>query len=116
MPFAYSAAPAVLYRIGRLPDPFTRRPPRDGALKDDADPAVAHEGGRFDDPDGHFPTLYLANTPATAFAETIHNFRAVRGLKARILAATDEDEPDLAATDEDEPDEEFDVPRSRRRG
>lgn len=94
MPFAYSAAPAVLYRVGYLPDPFTRRLPRHGALKDDADPAGAHESGRFDDPAGHFATLYLASTPVTAFAETIHNFRAVRGLKARILAATDEDEPD----------------------
>lgn len=60
-------------------------------------------GGRWDDPLGEWPTLYVADSAVTAFAETIAFARTSDTVADRIYVETDEDaadpeyDPELAA-------------------
>lgn len=83
--------PDRLFRIGWPPMPF-KWGPRQNPLPDSEEPLL--EGRRWDDPDGSYATVYCGSSPEAAFAETIAPFRSVPGLRERILAATDEDDPD----------------------
>jgi len=85
--------PVTVYRVGRLPDPFTWRPPR-GDLVDAPGPTPELGGGRWDAPGGEFDTLYCADSPVVAFAEAIAPFRPGNDLDQEILDATDEELPD----------------------
>jgi RES domain len=95
--FHLTPLPAILYRIGRLPEPFTWRDPvADLVLADEPE----LEGGRWDAANSEFPTLYCADSPIVAFAEVIAAYRPVAGIEERIAAATEEEsefEPDPPA-------------------
>jgi hypothetical protein len=84
-------APAGLYRVGWLPEPFSWRLPAAHLVESDS---MQLTGGRWDAPTSEFGTLYCADSSVVAFAETIAAFRPVPGLVEKIAAATDEDEPD----------------------
>jgi hypothetical protein len=92
MPLHLTPAPTALYRVGRLPEPFIWRFPVENLLDSDNGPELG--GGRWDAPASEFETLYCADSPVVAFAETIAAYRPVGGLEAKIAAATDEEEPD----------------------
>jgi hypothetical protein len=95
---AASAAPvklvdaaSVVFRVGRLPDPFAARS-RSARLRHLDTPVLG--GNRWDDADGRFGTLYVAADPVTAFAETIAPFRQRPGLAAAIRDFTGRQPPD----------------------
>jgi len=81
----------LLFRVGRLPNPFTWRAPW-SPLPELED--IVREGNRWDAPDGSWKTLYLADSALVAFAETIAWARPCQGLAQRILDETDEEPPD----------------------
>ena len=61
------AAPKIVYRIGRAPDPWTWpdwRHATDGTF-----------GNRYDDPQGQYRVLYASSQRAGAFIETLARFR-----------------------------------------
>lgn len=91
MPLHLEPAPPNLFRVGRLPNPFTWRPPR-SPLPELED--IVRDGNRWDAPDGAWNTLYLADAALVAFAETIAWARPAQGLAQRILDETDEEPPD----------------------
>ncbi len=94
MSVALVKGPTVLWRVGRNPDVFTWRLPRDRELLS-SDERPRLEGNRFDDPEGNVATLYCASTPLAAFLEVLAQLRSGgEGLTAEILQATSEGSPD----------------------
>src|SRR5450755_2620395 len=99
MPFHMVPPPPAAWRVGRLPEPFVWRLPL-GDLVDGPDPVL--DFGRWDAPQGEFPTLYCADSPVVAFAETIAAFRPFTDypdgefddLAAEVVALTYADPPD----------------------
>jgi len=93
VPLHLEPAPPFLFRVGRLPNPFTWRPPWSPLLEAELG-HIVRDGSRWDSPDGAWNTLYLADSALVAFAETIAWARPRQGLAQRILEETDEEPPD----------------------
>jgi RES domain len=94
MPVALVEGPSVLWRVGRQPDVFAWRLPKDHELLT-SDERPRLEGNRWDDPEGETATLYCASTPLAAFLEVLAQLRSGgEGIVAEILQATGEDSPD----------------------
>jgi hypothetical protein len=81
----------VVFRVGRLPDPFAWRSRSQPLRRSDA-PVLG--GNRWDDARSVFGTVYAAGDATGAFGETIADFRLRPGLTAVILEATAEEAPD----------------------
>lgn len=75
------------WRVGRWPDPFAF-PPNPTPLPSNTDEPILG-GGRFDDPNGSYPTLYCSTSAVCAYGETIAVFRRRAGLLEAIDAYLD---------------------------
>ena len=98
MPLHLTPLPTVLYRVGKLPEPFTWRLPLQN-LEPSDEPDLS--GGRWDAAEREFPTLYCADSPFVAFVEVIQDYRPVEDYDDESwLARFEEDsgfEPDPPA-------------------
>jgi hypothetical protein len=85
-------APRTIYRVDPRIDPF--EPPPAPAPLEWLDHPV-RGGGRFDDPDGLFSTVYASASAESAFTESIAHYREKPGLMERILQETEPPDPDF---------------------
>jgi hypothetical protein len=91
VPLHLEPAPALLFRVGRLPNPFTWRPPWSPLPELES---IVREGNRWDAPDGSWNTLYLADaglwrsrkpSPGRGHAKVLPSASSTRPTRSHLI-------------------------------